>query len=384
MMEEGTIKISNNGRRTIKITKGELDIPRLFLIDDTHKNKPCKFLREKGIIVKIEVEGVEIPQTTPRPREIPFELDNFISQTLLPKDTRRVLNGKLDQIDNFHLRLNKCAFHEGHNYKVNKKLPHIAKRTTSIPPSAYFGSTNFKQICDANGNRADALLQDVSKTRYCTASRLIIGLGTASVFETGLTLHHIYGFPYIPSTSLKGVVRSAIIRACFDQQEHLALADKLFCDLFGCPATLDVEKVKYESWYEKNNPKSMAGEGDRQGNIVFLDAFPKAAPIIKEDIINVHYSHYYTSKESPTDNGNPIPIPFLTVENTCFEFVIGSNYRQPLDTEQLSSPILKHEANPKERSLLAIAEHWLGKALTEYGIGAKTALGYGFFSANNN
>src|SRR5207237_557288 len=35
--------------------------------------------------------------------------------------------------------------------------------------------------------------------------RMIIGLGGENVLETGLTLHHIYGVPYIPATALKGL-----------------------------------------------------------------------------------------------------------------------------------------------------------------------------------
>ena len=38
--------------------------------------------------------------------------------------------------------------------------------------------------------------------------RLIVGLGNESVYETGMTFHPIYGIPYIPGSSLKGVLRS--------------------------------------------------------------------------------------------------------------------------------------------------------------------------------
>lgn len=40
-----------------------------------------------------------------------------------------------------------------------------------------------------------------------TQSRLIVGLGSSHVLETSITLQHIYGIPYIPSSSLKGVCR---------------------------------------------------------------------------------------------------------------------------------------------------------------------------------
>ncbi|MCM8809920.1 MAG: type III-B CRISPR module RAMP protein Cmr6, partial [Candidatus Omnitrophica bacterium] len=40
-----------------------------------------------------------------------------------------------------------------------------------------------------------------------TKSRLIVGLGSSHALETSLTLHHIYGIPYIPASALKGVCR---------------------------------------------------------------------------------------------------------------------------------------------------------------------------------
>jgi len=40
-----------------------------------------------------------------------------------------------------------------------------------------------------------------------TKSRLALGLGLPSFFENGITLHHIYGVPYIPASSFKGFLR---------------------------------------------------------------------------------------------------------------------------------------------------------------------------------
>src|SRR5205085_10984928 len=35
--------------------------------------------------------------------------------------------------------------------------------------------------------------------------RMIVGLGSESVLETSITLHHTYGVPYIPGSALKGL-----------------------------------------------------------------------------------------------------------------------------------------------------------------------------------
>lgn len=40
---------------------------------------------------------------------------------------------------------------------------------------------------------------------FRVSGRMVIGLGTTSVLENGLTLHHTYGTPVIPGSALKGM-----------------------------------------------------------------------------------------------------------------------------------------------------------------------------------
>src|SRR6266700_183014 len=40
--------------------------------------------------------------------------------------------------------------------------------------------------------------------------RMIVGLGSESVVETSITLHHTYGIPYIPGSALKGLAASYV------------------------------------------------------------------------------------------------------------------------------------------------------------------------------
>ena len=77
--------------------------------------------------------------------------------------------------------------------------------------------------------------------------RFIIGLGGASVYDTGITLHHTYGIPYIPATSIKGTVRSwRILEPDFkktgEDSEGLAIENEEFCRIFGCPKNIDLTK----------------------------------------------------------------------------------------------------------------------------------------------
>src|SRR5690348_10448730 len=43
-----------------------------------------------------------------------------------------------------------------------------------------------------------------------TAWRMVVGLGGETVLETDLTLHHLYGIPFIPGSALKGLTRSYV------------------------------------------------------------------------------------------------------------------------------------------------------------------------------
>ncbi len=210
--------------------------------------------------------------------------------------------------------------------------------------------------------------------------RLTLGLGGASVYETDITLHHIYGIPYIPASSIKGVVRSYIIQEAFNNEEAVAILSKEFCDIFGCSKEHEIHKKgqkknkKEPSYYGQNEPD----KADRKGNINFFDAFPINSNDIRVsmDIMNVHYKDYYDSPKNdkgvyveqemkpPADWSNPTIINFLTIKKTPFQFLISSKNR----------PMSKLKLNNQN-----IVE-WTKEALTEHGIGAKTAVGYGYFS----
>jgi len=243
--------------------------------------------------------------------------DSFdISKTKVPKDTREVLNDFKD-IDNFNLKLNRFARFENEKpifFKSEK-----GKVQFSIYPN--FGDFNFKENIKKQEEYIKAMFQEnIQSFSFKIDYRLVIG-AEQSIYKTSIRLHHIYGIPFIPSTAIKGVVKSYI-----EQEEQL---DK-YIGLFGTE--------------------------DSEGKIIFFDAFPTTPPTIKVDIMNPHYGHYYNKGKAPTDTNNPIPINFLTVENTSFQFFIAS--QEKID-----------------ESFITLFE----EALQDHGIGGKTAVGYGYF-----
>ncbi|WP_347710975.1 type III-B CRISPR module RAMP protein Cmr6 [Salinibacter sp.] len=200
--------------------------------------------------------------------------------------------------------------------------------------------------------------------------RLAVGLGQASVYENGITLDATDGIPYVPGSGVKGALRTFLINVVYrrsidgeaeaGEAEEVAFQDPAFCNLFGTPADAD-----------------SAHGGASRGTVVVHDAHvqPNPTPQVEADIMNPHYQEYYQGSAAPTDDMNPTVISFLTVTQGRFTFAVSTRKNStPLD-----GPLLEATPPDHSSSQLDLVTHWLRRVLTEYGLGAKTAAGYGFF-----
>lgn len=214
--------------------------------------------------------------------------------------------------------------------------------------------------------------------------RLIVGLGASHPQETSMTLHHIFGIPYIPGSALKGSSRHYMIWKFVDENEEelkSLLGKSNFAELYAKDKSnfdelyakfleelnkalenkenllVSIESIGFEGFFK--DLIHIFGTQNRQGKIIFFDAYPIEEIKLKIDIMNPHYPDYYTKDKPPTDWQNPIPIKFLTVEDTKFRFYLA--------------------AKDKDQNLLNHARKILNDALLNYGVGAKTSLGYGLF-----
>lgn len=281
--------------------------------------------------------------------------NNEYFEYIMPSDTRKLIEGNIGSIDNYALKLNKAS---PFDYKEEKfKLFEKDKKDVLINIEPNFSGINFSALSDRYRDSLKKLGLEVKSGIYKIDWKLAIGLGNESVYETSIKLHHIYGIPYIPGSSIKGAIRSHIILEKFGKDkngnldlkkaEARALEDQEFCDIFGCPK---------ESLYEES----------RQGKVIFFDALPLSKPNkpkIEPEIMNPHFSEYYSDSSNtvpPADYHDPKPIFFLVVKDTKFEFTVGS----------------------KNTNLLSVAYDWMNKTLKEHGIGAKTSVGYGYFEEN--
>lgn len=264
-----------------------------------------------------------MPLTFQLPRDLPWT-----TPYPLPRDTAEVLLEREGTVDNFSLLLDRCLA-----YARGPQGPGLvreyANREALVPDFA-----PLADLVAANLARWEALATYLGAATL-TASpdwRTIVGLGTNSLLEGGLTLHRVYGFPIVPAMAVKGVTRlyaEAVAEIPVEESQRL----------FGA-----------------------ADEELLRGDLVFVDAVPAAAPLVERDLLNPHYAAYYGGQANvpPADYLAPRPAFLLAVGR-------GSPFRFGIASIQGDRP-------SAERAL-----GWLRSALSEVGLGAKTAAGYGYW-----
>jgi CRISPR-associated protein Cmr6 len=92
------------------------------------------------------------------------------------------------------------------------------------------------------------------------------------VLETAMTLHRVYGLPFIPGSGLKGMTR-----AYAELVEEKSEREREFYRVFG----------------------SQREDEEQAGEVIFFDAIPAQVPQLKLDVMNPHYSEYYRGGNIP-------------------------------------------------------------------------------------
>lgn len=349
----------------------------VWRIQDTNQDNP-EFIDAKGIIYNLDNSmfsynkrfGVHTPKIKTNEKAVYLATIKRGSISTLneikyrvPEDTRKIINS--EEIENLMLQVKKyIVFNQG-------KAGYFDKKVTEILPT----KIDKNLITCINKNQSKELLEiaykadfnEITDLQLQTGSRLIIGLGNTSVYETDITLHHIYGLPYIPASAIKGVVRSYFIKTFFGHTKQ------------------DEQKAEKHPFYN-----IIFGSTSKQGSAIFIDAFPASVPCIEPDIINVHHKKYYSEGKMPSDTETPTPIIFLTVGSGDFDgnpmkfkFYIGAkntpNHKLS-DIENFAVFQRKIQKKFRDDARLIDFLHFLLKdALKNHGIGAKTSVGYGYF-----
>lgn len=185
---------------------------------------------------------------------------------------------------------------------------------------------------------------------YQTQGRLVTGMGSDHPTENGFTWHPTLGVPYLPASSVKGLVRGWIEWNGTGHQHHADL----------------------KNWFGSQTKSEVS---EQAGWFIFFDALPTVPVQLAADVMTPHYDKWYeqggdatknTDADTvPADWHSPIPVTFLTVKKATFQF--GIAVRTGLNG---SDQAAAQAALPNVMAVLQDALEWAGA-------GAKTATGYG-------
>lgn len=259
----------------------------------------------------------------------------------LPATTATQLNAHIHKCQNLALILDKYppAYVPGNSQEKSEWLRRIELNSRIDPVLT-------KSVYD----RWSSMILVLQATHFDAALdwRMVVGLGGETILETDITLHHLYGIPFIPGSALKGLTRAYV--------------------------TGEVEGYKSKKIDDDNEEiMRIFGSQKQAGTVIFFDAMPlNGRAEFMLDIINPHYPDYYRSLQSnsitpPTNDQRPNPVTFLTITHTTFTFALTP--RNPREDQD------KADVNQ--------VKIWLQEALRKYGIGGKTSAGYGYFNISD-
>lgn len=187
-----------------------------------------------------------------------------------------------------------------------------------------------------------------SESYNCTLvsiSPLTLGQGQPSVLETHLTLHPIYGVPYLPGTAIKGTAAHYCHSYLGKQDEDFLLGGSYYNLLFGTT--------------------------DQAGKIHYYDALvtpEKVSGSLELDVLTPHHQAYNQivvgqgsagAESAPHDDDSPVPVHFLNIRG---DFKLHLSYQG---------------LGEQARKWLEIAAEIVTAAVGQEGLGGKSNAGYG-------
>ncbi|MGQ9845760.1 MAG: type III-B CRISPR module RAMP protein Cmr6 [Caldisericia bacterium] len=283
-----------------------------------------------------------------------------INNRYLPEDSRQILPENITE--NEFKDFNFALIYNLPNIIEKDKKPEKIRINEEI--DKYKWDSSFVSYISKRIEKSIELLKDCGfltyKSDFYVSWRMVIGLGASHPQETSMTLHHIYGIPYIPGSAVKGVTRHYIILKFAEEYSKQHVRKGFNEALREVESSLDNGDKSLNITIKDTSFSDVVdilGTQSNVGKVIFFDAYPVDEIKLKLDVMTPHYGDYYGGEKPPADWLSPNPIKFLTVEKTRFKFCLAS----------------------KQKNFLNKAEEWLKVALQNYGIGAKTAIGYGYF-----
>jgi CRISPR-associated protein Cmr6 len=257
--------------------------------------------------------------------------------------TKPVETALKKRCDAWHLRLDKMSFDRNGGPEAKTRALQAVCATYANQRAVLQGTAQARlRWLDALKRRHGDRFGEVT---LALESRLLLHLGRASVLENvGLYCDRTTGLPLIPGTALKGVLSTW---ACWEGNQK---PDGSFNE--GNHFVTDRQELGRRILGDDSPNGS-----EHAGDVIFVGGFPTTPPTLGFDIVNPHYDAEGTDKTRLTPN------TLLCVEpGTLWRFVFFAR-SGPADAA----------------NLLATTKRWIEEALTQMGIGAKIAAGYGRF-----
>lgn len=250
----------------------------------------------------------------------------------------------------------KCKFVDARD-----NIPNDKRLTNQDKLKAIYLSQKLKYICDISfdSNLQDFFLSEKNicpfklKTTYpglLIGSGITHGINSEGDIKLGFSFDYTSGLPYIPGSSIKGVLRSV-----FPTQE----GDSRVNYLNGILS----KELNYSDYFELE--KILFVEGSGNNMVIYFDAFiseskNKDGRILGNDYITPH-------KEALKE---PVPIQFLKVlPDVVFQFQFKIPEKIEINNKAFTQGDIKK---------------LFEQILLDLGVGAKTNVGYGHFKKVEN
>ena len=349
---------------------------------------------------------------------------------LMPKDTRETLGLDAAKCESRSLRFDRFANPQAKEEERNRWFKGVAGLKPSlIKCEAWSAWLANSRLGLKPGEILFAQLQ----------SRLMVNMAGGVMENAGLCLDR-YGVPYIPGTAVKGCARRMAIQILLEAREAKEPGDRL------ARLLADIALVfgwGQQDWKMRDDSDFAYAVGDGlwnqvsssarrllpitghfAGTVSFLPAYPQHLPAndIELDVVTCHHPNYYRADPAwpvALDSDDPNPVVFLTVAaGIVFQFAVlpirractglvgqVSDLTAPGVSDSVDTPIGpgnigggnesentgseppgtgRPEVCPTGHRLVVAGREWLRQGLEMFGLGAKTAAGYGWFDASKD
>ena len=306
---------------------------------------------------------------------------------LMPKDTRELLGPNAAKCEGRSLYFDRFADPHAKDAERNAWFQQaVDKKPVPVKMEAWKNWLGNSGLCLKPGEILLAKLQ----------SRLMVNMAGGVMENAGLCLDR-FGVPYVPGSAVKGCARRTAMQTLLEAreaQEPAVRLARLLADIalvFGWGAQDWSDKKKDGKFVSDfayalgvanwngviSHTQSILPKVDQFGGAIsFLPAYPLQLPAndLELDVLTCHHPKYYQDdKKMPIalDTEEPIPVKFPAfAANIIFQFAV-------LPAHSLGRSLSQTDSKLQEQAL-----EWLRQGLEIFGIGAKTAAGYGWFDAS--